>query len=443
MDTEKLRRYANLVKSSKVFRALVNAIPFGGSLDVLIYDGEVEKLITSLSQESETRQNEILAKLDKIYAKYVADENFIVTIGSGNAENVLSLYDSVKLGQKHSVELKELYGGSGVNHAFRLTTMGYNVFPILSIGHDGTAKRIQKELCKIANSNETSPVVIEYIESDKFFEPKIVTSTSTVIVEGSKRTIFSQKLDCLDHFCQHVGNRLEFIEDLIVNFPKAIIIGHVHSDSGDCNPGIKGETTKYVINKYKEKSLIYTNFGNSQIKLGLDEWEAELPHIDVFQLNISEAKRLFSKDGGSSIRLIDIVEKIRDLKMTAVITIDRFGAIGIHKDPSKGIIFAWPLIDVKDIVDTTGAGDAFAAGMVSKLVGKKGFNIYEFLEAMEVGRNWSAYACTTLGGSGECPAKSQLDGFVEKQSSNKNGEIEIVKKEDSTKYLSLIDMAYQ
>ena len=368
---------------------------------------------------------------------------FIVTIGSGNGENILVSDIPVEVGHKHSVTMREMYGGSGVNHSFRLASMGKNILPILTIGNDRIGSGMQQVLGEVAQHNHVSPLVSDYIRSDNFFDENITTPTSTVIVDGTVRTIFSQKVQCVEHYDSHISKRLEKIETLIGDVPGAIMIGHIHSDNSDCLFGEDGGSTKYLVNRYKKKCLIYSNFGNSQIQLGLDFWKNELGDIDVFQLNIAEARKFFLGEDETEPGLPKLVDIIRKMKITAVITIDRFGAIGLHRDKPDKLIFAWSLIGVNDIVDTTGAGDAFAAGMVSRLLDAGENDFTAFHQAMEVARNWSAYACTRLGGSADCPNQDELSRFVARYSSNTKSIVESVPREEAEKYLKLIDTDYQ
>ena len=88
---------------------------------------------------------------------------------------------------------------------------------------------------------------------------------------------------------------------------------------------------------------------------------------------------------------------------------DKFGAICSYKGGSDGIVISWP-IDIA-VKDSTGAGDTFAAGVVSKLAGKSDFSVYAFTEAIVEGRAWSAFACTMIEGAGEIPDKNELTRF--------------------------------
>jgi hypothetical protein len=73
----------------------------------------------------------------------------------------------------------------------------------------------------------------------------------------------------------------------------------------------------------------------------------------VFQLNLHEMRRFFSQRN-ARVSLFDIVQWFRERRITAVITLDKFGAIGTYKDGRDGIILAWPF-EIQGFVDSTGA----------------------------------------------------------------------------------------
>jgi sugar/nucleoside kinase (ribokinase family) len=108
--------------------------------------------------------------------------------------------------------------------------------------------------------------------------------------------------------------------------------------------------------------------------------------------------------------LVDMIKWFRQRGVTAVVTLDKFGAVATYKGDDEDMIIAWPF-DIENIVDTTGAGDAFGAGLVSRLVGKPDFQWGDLFEAVRKARIWAAYACTTPGGCANCPDANALTRF--------------------------------
>ena len=369
--------------------------------------------------------------------------NPILVTGSGNAETILTLEGEIVLGNKHSVEVHELLGGSGVNFSLRLLSAGIGVLPILTVGHDRLGEHIRQELHAVAVRNNVANEVIEFLESDypeRFFDPRITTPSSTVIVNGTRRTIFSQKVKGIENFIKHLKKRLQYVETLLEGSPSAIMIGHLRCDGFASDSKDPGRCTKVIIDAFQGKSLIYANFGNSQLQLGYAFWKQSFRNIDILQLNLAEAKKFFTRARDSGKSLLDIIDLLLENRITAVITLERFGAIGIHKDNKNALVLAWPLIEINDIIDTTGAGDAFAAGMVSQLAGNIKVSFHDFLEAMKRASIWSAYACTTLGGSGKCPSKRELEEFYQRYSAIGKKTVETRDKASAEEFLKLIDV---
>ncbi len=364
------------------------------------------------------------------------NETPVITIGSGNIEYILEHDGEIQLGHKHVVKTHEFMGGSCVNYSYRLITAGKSVFPIPFIGNDQLGYEIQNKIVSIGLDKKISEKAIKFINSDFFF-PDIQTPKATIIVHKGRRTIFSQGLTRIKITEKHIQDRIDYLKDLIPDHIGSVMIGHITVDDDIQKPGL---ISKKIINSYYDKFLIFANFGNSQLKHGVNFWKEDLCHTDIFQLNLQEIRRLF-RQGDRNISLYDIVEWLRAHSITAVITLNRFGAIGTYKDGKEGIILAWPL-NIGKIVDPTGAGDAFASGMISILNGKKDFTFEEFLSAINTGRTWASHACTTLGASGSCPDQEILNEYDKQISKSSNRLIEVTKVSYAEQIMDLIDKAY-
>ena len=114
-----------------------------------------------------------------------------------------------------------------------------------------------------------------------------------------------------------------------------------------------------------------------------DELWSALPHLDYFTANAHEAYRLTGEDDFKK-----AAEVLRERGAQNVII--KLGAKGVYAlSPAfSGII---PGTKVK-VVDTTGAGDAFAAGFIASLV--RGGDIHQ---ACIMGNQAGARICTRLG----------------------------------------------
>jgi sugar/nucleoside kinase (ribokinase family) len=361
----------------------------------------------------------------------------IVTIGSGNIEYVMQLGGEFRIGKKNQVNSTELLGGSCINYSLRLLNAGFDVFPIPSVGKDLIGLSIQNKLFDAGFKNGISQASIEFIQSEDFFVPGISSPHSTIIVHNGCRTIFSQKLIGMENFGQHVQKRLGKIDALLGGSPCAIMIGHIYSDALSLEPGC---ATKAVIRNYGKKSFLFANFGVSQLQHGRNFWKEDLRCIDLFQLNLEEIKQFFNNTG-RKILLFEIVDWLRENSITAVITLNRFGAIGTYKNGSDGLIVARPICMGK-MVDPTGAGDAFGSGMVSCLCKKKQFTFQEFFDSIQAGMVWASFACRTFGGSSQCPSKHTLNEFIQGKKKKLRESVEVKGKISAAKFLNQVDHEY-
>lgn len=361
----------------------------------------------------------------------------IITIGSGNVEHILEYDGEIQIGRKHIVTSYEFLGGSCINYSLRLITAGIDVFPIPFIGKDQHGHDIRKCLVKIGLERDLNEKALQFISSEDFLFPNVQTPKAIIVVHQGHRTIFSQGLTIKKNIEEHFHNRLDRLCNLVSDNTGSVMIGHISIDGDNHKPGIISRKT---INTYFNKFFLFANFGDSQIKHGVDFWIKDLANIDLFQLNLEEIRRFFNQSGRNS-SLNEIIKFLREHSITSVITINRFGAIGTYKDGSDGIVLAWPL-KIRKIIDPTGAGDAFASGMISSLNGNKYFTFEDFLSAIVEGRSWASYACTTLGASGNCPDKKTLDAFCKEYSNASHKLIEVIKPNYAEQIMDLIDKAY-
>ncbi len=318
--------------------------------------------------------------------------NSILVIGGANIEYILKSKTNIVQGSKNFVNIEELFGGSGVNYSLRLLSYGEKVFPLLFVGDDSTGRQIYEKLAPFGVDKKT------------FFVPNLQTPRSTIIVEGIHRTILSQDANKKNIFQAFVAKRIEEIGAV-----GAVIIGHIHNDRLDINSEKDTLSTCYILEHFQDTKtcLVYANFGASQLEYGFKFWQKYLEKVDIFQLNIHELTEFLSN--GTPCNLACLIKKIQALQINMIITLDKFGAIGIMKDEKNTLFMARPINDAEAFVDSTGAGDAYCAGMVSRLKGDKHFSADSFKEAMERGRSWASYACNSYGGANNCPSKEQID----------------------------------
>ncbi len=357
-------------------------------------------------------------------------KNIVVVVGGANIEYILKSKENIVRGSKNFVDIDEFIGGSGVNYTMRLLCVGCPVYPILFVGNDENGKKIHKTILKALSSSIDDKSRF-FIQSNNFFVKDLKTPQSTIILEGVHRTILSSDQNNENIFKEFVEERLSNIENI-----SALIIGHIRSDRKEINSNEDDLSTIYAIESVNKGCLVYSNFGRTQIEYGIDYWQKYLHKIDIFQLNVQEFNSFFKKES-KKLYLKEIIKKIRELNMNAIVTLDRFGAIGVMKDLTNSLFMARPVNIKEKFVDSTGAGDAFCAGMVYKLNGNKNFTKIDFKESMEMARSWAVFACQSYGGANHCPLRKNIEEYH--KTLNDDNEVVIYEGDSMYDLIALID----
>ncbi len=343
----------------------------------------------------------------------------VLVVGGANIEYILKSKEPIKIGAKNFVDIEELFGGSGMNYASRLLAIGCDVIALLFVGDDSIGHKIDAKLKSYKPDLELT------------FVPQLTTPRSIIVVDGKERTILSQDQNSKNIFRPFVEKELKKFDDI-----SSLVIGHIHNDREDINSDISDLSTSYLIDRYKNSTtLIYLNFGASQLDYGYEYWLERLCGVSLFQLNIKELSNFIDKD--SELNLSDLIKKVREFKTSLIITLDKFGAIGIHKDHPDEIYLARAISDEENFVDSTGAGDAFCAGMVYALNGDKNFSKDDLKEAMKVGRSWATYACNFYGGANRCPNQEEISLYAKNFLTD--SKVATYKGEEMEDILSLLD----
>ncbi|MGF1493309.1 MAG: PfkB family carbohydrate kinase [Microcoleaceae cyanobacterium] len=271
--------------------------------------------------------------------------------------------------------------------------------------------------------------------------PGLKTQQSTIVVQQGQRTIFTDHPEGTEHFRAAIEQRVNQISQEIRSQIRTVMIGDIHADSPDVNPTQAGACTRYMLETFSRTTSIVANPGKSQIALGETFWQQQLKSLGILQLNLAEIRMLLSAFLTRD-RLIDIINWLNQQLITAVITLDRLGAVATYKDGKDGVILASSVELGEDVIDTTGAGDAFAAALASQL--QPGFFFDDLLEAMTQARTWAAYACRYLGGSANCPTQKQLMDFEQNIANQEQNflSVEVIEPTIIEPILQIIDKAY-
>jgi hypothetical protein len=96
---------------------------------------------------------------------------------------------------------------------------------------------------------------------------------------------------------------------------------------------------------------------------------------------------------------------------------------------------------IAGVVDTTGAGDAFGAGLISSLYRQPLRTLPDLAGAVDEARVWAAYACTQQGGSANCPGSGELRVFRDRLEKERHHPIEIRERDSAMEILEALERA--
>jgi sugar/nucleoside kinase (ribokinase family) len=367
----------------------------------------------------------------------------LLVVGSGNIENLVKLKPGNRLvmGDKHAVTFKNSWGGSGVNITCRLLAEGIPVIPVLAIGQDEGGHAIRDAIRATASSGNVLKEVEAFLQNEVLLMKAVHTANSTILIHEGERTIFGQQMKIEGNFNEDFKNRLNATLQTHCKRLRTIVLGHMRMEGKDSHGPGPGGCTLAVLENAPDNALIYADFGRTQLDLGWRFWKDHLQRVDVFQCNMKEVIGFLSKIGKRTSH--DILRFFREQNRTVVLTMDRFGAVAVLRN-SPLIHFVWPLIGNEEMKDATGAGDAFAAGMVSRLhndpEGRR-FSASSFEQALHEGAIWAAAACKSDGGCGEDP-KKDLAVFRDEHPECSTMRVEKRDFESAQDVLRFIDLAY-
>lgn len=376
-------------------------------------------------------------------------DNYVLVVGGANIEYIYKQNTNIKIEIKQGYSSKSIeYGGSGLNYTLRLLTAGINVFPIFPIGNDKEGVAIIE---KIEDAKVKSRITTFKYEASAFIENDIKTVESLIVTDKSSRTIWSNDSQYVsnDVFDGIIDRKLQYLESQTQNYPKIVMIGHIHSDKKGSNIDEDRLSTRKLIETfYRSGSLLYVNLGRNQLEYGFDFWKEDFEKVDVVQFNLMEIKMLFSYDNHQQISLNQMIEKFRELDVTLIITLDKLGALCVPRERrgnNQRIIYAPEINISEEYTDKTGAGDAFASGVVYYMLKEfQGKNINQmnnaaWFDALKHGRAWATYACTHLGSASRCPTETEIANYQRTMMNNESFPIDNI----SSMVVDLLDKAYR
>jgi len=351
----------------------------------------------------------------------------ILAVGSASVEEVLHVKNDLKLGGKYTAAARIVgVGGSGVNYTCRLLAMGQAVYPLLVVGEDPGGDAVVAEIRRSATRGHATCHDIQRV-------PDATTARTIIMLDrfGRRTTITVP-----GHKLESFGNVVSAALTRTLGHPiDAVMIGHIPTDHD-------GDVTRLILRRFiGEMGNVYILFnpGRTQYTLGKGGFPKLLERVDCIQFHVDEAREFLASGGQYPGRLHfgEMLDALADLCQSAVITFGRLGAVG-KKRGAQGGVLAYPYDVDENILDTTGAGDAFAAGVVASMTSDANQN-RDLRVAMTEGRLWATYACMKYCGARECPTPMDLKLFERRHQAMQIGEVEELEAKEFYRLLRLLE----
>jgi len=244
---------------------------------------------------------------------------------------------SLALGGKYIVdEFFQYFGGGGANAAISLSRQGFPVTIWSNLGDDVFARQIVKHLKK------------ENINSDliKFKAEKTPISAILLTPEGEKTIItYRSNADLLEFDAKTQEEITKNKWFALFSLPKC------------------PKEKKLIFLKTAKKSdcKIFLSLHGMEYLKGLDYLKNYLSYCDILHLNAHELADIFGSDAADlNFYKTNFAQKLK--LPLLLVTYDIHGNFAYTQEN----IYYQPIVKVKKVIDTTGAGDAFAAGFLGK-----------------------------------------------------------------------------
>lgn len=298
--------------------------------------------------------------------------NDILTVGELLIDMISTDYDD----DFNCNTYHKFFGGSPSNIAMNVKKLGINSLVASAVGKDGLGKFLINEL-------EKAKIDISYVQ-------KVNYSTSMVLVTKSKNTpvpIFYREAD------YHLDYTAE-LEEALMNSKI------VHFSCWPISRMPVRDTIEKVIGTARSNNMLICFDPNYHPMIwekgeeGIEYVKSIINKVDIIKPSEDDAERLFGKDTHEN-----QIEKF--LKLGAKLVIMTVGKDGAIVSNGEETIKFHTL--ATEVVDTTGAGDAFWSGFYTAVV--KGYTIRE---ALNLGFAVSAYKLKYTGAVVDLPKLEEI-----------------------------------
>lgn len=277
--------------------------------------------------------------------------------------------------------------GSELNVAIGLTRLGYSVTYISQLGNDAMGQYIEKEI-------KRQGIGTDYISfNDGSFTGLMMKNR---VLENDPEICYFRK-----------GSAFSYLDCSLIDHIDFTNIKHIHLTGIPLalSKSVR-ESIFYLIKKAKEYH-IYLSF-DPNIRESLWDSKEEMieimnqvaKEVHMFMPGINEARLLSNLDNKE-----EIAAFYQDFGIeTVVIKLGEQGAFVRDKETSY-VVSGY---QIEEVVDTVGAGDGFAVGMISgRLEGKVMADIVKRANAI------GAMQVMTLGDNEGLPTQRELEGFMD------------------------------
>lgn len=296
----------------------------------------------------------------------------IVVIGSLNMDLVVKAVRAPKRGETVlGEEIHFVPGGKGANQAVGLARLGAETTMIGAVGSDAFGGELKKALQK--NGVNTSSVkVLDYEATGVASILLAEGDNSIVVVPGANAHCFPEDLDQSEGIISEADLVLVQLEIPLVTVEHAIELARKHGKVVLLNPAPAQSLSGDILSK-----------------------------VDYLTPNRSELALLARMSEESTIA--QEIERLLEAGVSCCVT--TLGAEGVTF-MEKGDSLVRVSGHTVPVVDTTGAGDAFNAGLAYALARKKSIR-----EAVEFAVQVSALAVTKFGAQGGMPTLAEVKAY--------------------------------
>ena len=285
----------------------------------------------------------------------------ILCIGDAMLDVIVKMQGQMYLGSDTISQISTHGGGAAANTATWLASSGHKVFYVCRLGDDAAGRVI---------ANEFDAWNIEY--KPEFLKEHRTGIVVVLVDQNGERSMFP------DRGANSGLSELDLPD--LTRFGSVFLSGYALF-----NPQSQAGVLR-MINKMREANLeIFFNPGSVGVmsNLGLDACRQRCKLMDLLIMNQAEAEFL---TGNSDIEAA-LNELAKDVE-TVVITTSSKGAIG----KSRGQEMVNSPIQPITAIDSTGAGDAFAAGFIGRWIESK-----DLESSLKAGNTLASGCVTTIG----------------------------------------------